>query len=75
MSTDQLPGGKYAEDDDEKKPEGGKKKHFEFECPSCNAHNPWNDGFVAGDEIMCHYCGTSFEARATDDGRLKLKEV
>ena len=77
MSGHQLPGGHdYDDDDDKKKPNAGKKgKHFEFECPSCNAHNPWNDGFTAGEEVMCHYCGNSYLARLNDDGKLKLKEL
>lgn len=47
---------------------------FEFDCPSCNANNPWPDGFKARDEIICHYCGITFRADFTDSGRLKLRE-
>ncbi len=64
------------DDDDEGKGDGGKaKKYFEFDCPSCNANNPWPDGFGDREEISCHYCGTSLEARFTDEGKLKLKEI
>lgn len=64
----------YDEDDD--KPETGKKKKVdEFDCPSCNANNPWPDGLNEGEEINCHYCGTSYLVRFSDEGRLKLKEI
>jgi transcription elongation factor Elf1 len=67
--------GSYDDDDDKKAADPRKKKFFEFDCPNCNANNPWPDGFVAKEEINCHYCGTSFEARIADDGKLKLKEL
>lgn len=47
---------------------------FEFECPDCNAHNPYADGFGEGSEILCSYCGTMFLVQQKG-GRLKLKEV
>jgi hypothetical protein len=61
-------------DDDQS---GGAKdrKFFEFDCPSCNANNPWPDGFENDDEINCHYCGTTLQARVSDEGKLKLREV
>jgi transcription elongation factor Elf1 len=64
------------DDDDDDKAEGKKKKKLdEFDCPSCNANNPWPDGLHEGEEINCHYCGTSYLVRFTDEGRLKLKEI
>lgn len=69
-----MSGHSYDEDDD--KPEVTKKKKFdEFDCPSCNANNPWPDGLHEGDEIHCHYCGTSYLVRLSDEGKLKLKEI
>ena len=63
-------------DDDDDKPEKGKKKKLdEFDCPSCNANNPWPDGLNDGEEINCHYCGTSYLVRFSDEGKLKLKEI
>lgn len=63
-------------DDGEEKQENlKKKKFFEFECSSCNANNPWPDGFKDKEEVNCHYCGTSFEIRVQDDGRIKLREI
>jgi DNA-directed RNA polymerase subunit RPC12/RpoP len=47
----------------------------EFDCPECHANNPWPDGFKAKDEVACHYCGSVFEARVSEAGRLKLKEL
>jgi transcription elongation factor Elf1 len=69
-----MAGHSYDEDDD--KPEVTKGKKFdEFDCPSCNANNPWPDGLHEGDEIHCHYCGTSYLVRVSDEGKLKLKEI
>jgi DNA-directed RNA polymerase subunit RPC12/RpoP len=66
----------HYEDDDDDKPETGKKKKLdEFDCPSCNANNPWPDGLSEGEEINCHYCGTSYLVRFSDEGKLKLKEI
>jgi transcription elongation factor Elf1 len=62
-------------DDDEKELKPKKQVYFEFDCPVCNANNPWPDGFVVKEEILCHYCGTSFEARVNESGKLKLKEM
>lgn len=71
MSTDKLAG--YEPDENE--PTTKKGRYTEFDCPSCNAHNPWGDGFKDNDEVNCHYCGTTFVARVNDDGNLKLKEA
>lgn len=68
-------GGGWDDEDDKPAAKPGKTKYFEFDCPNCNANNPWPDGFVNKEELHCHYCGTSFEARIGDDGRLKLKEM
>lgn len=67
----------WDDDDDDKASAGkpGKRQFFEFDCSVCNANNPWPDGFTDKNEVMCHYCGTSFEARLTDEGKLKLKEI
>ena len=67
-------------DDDDDVDDGPKGKHnstkrFEFDCPSCNANNPWPDGFVAKDEVICHYCGITYRVMITDEGRLKLLEL
>jgi len=56
---------------------GGEKvgRFFEFECPLCNAHNPYDDGFTAGDEVRCFYCGTEYRCRIDENtGRPKFKE-
>ncbi len=65
------------DDDDDDRPSKGekKKKLMEFDCPGCNANNPWPDGFSDRDEVICHYCGTTLEARVSDEGRLKLREM
>ncbi len=51
------------------------RRFTEFECPDCDAHNPYDDGFTDGDEVRCCYCGQLFEVHVTESGRLKLKEV
>lgn len=69
-----MAGHSYEDDDDKPDNEKGKVR-FEFDCASCNANNPWPDGFTEKEEISCHYCGTSFLVRLTDEGKLRLKEI
>ena len=53
-----------------------KKKVFkEFDCPECDASNPYDEGFRAGDEVRCFYCGMSFKVHVDDNNKLKFKEV
>jgi hypothetical protein len=47
-------------DDDEP---NRKQRFKDWDCPSCNANNPTEDGFTFGDEIFCFYCGSEFEVR------------
>jgi ribosomal protein S27E len=65
----------YDPDDDDDAPKAKKGLFFEFDCPECNANNPWPDGFKAREEINCHYCGASFEARVSEEGKLTLKAL
>lgn len=54
----------------------GRARRFgDFDCPECNANNPYDDTFGHGDEIRCYYCGQEFRADVNDDGRLRLKVV
>jgi hypothetical protein len=63
-------------DEGEKSAEAEKARSFdEFDCPNCNANNPYGDGFRVGDEIRCFYCGTEYKVKVTDTGKLKLKEI
>jgi hypothetical protein len=63
-------------DHDEREADAGSVKVFdEFDCPVCNANNPYGDGFKPREEIRCFYCGTSFVAKVDDSGKLKLKEL
>ena len=68
----------YDEDEDEK-PTGaalGSRRRFaEFECPSCSAHNPYDDGFGNNDEVLCNWCGVEFKALVDEEGVLRLKET
>jgi hypothetical protein len=52
---------------------GDKRRFDEFECPTCSAHNPFDD-FGHDDEVNCAWCGMAFVAIVDDDGKLKLKE-
>ena len=70
-----MAGHSYDDDDDDKDLVGKPKKYDEFDCPSCNANNPWPDGLHEADEIHCHYCGSSYIVRISDEGKLKLKEI
>jgi DNA-directed RNA polymerase subunit RPC12/RpoP len=70
-----MSGHGWADDDDDGKGDTKAKKFVEFDCPGCNANNPWGDGFEDGEEINCHYCGSSFIAQVSDEGKLKLKEI
>ncbi len=55
--------------------QGGKRRVFkEFDCPSCDASNPYDDGFSDGDEVLCYYCGTEYRVAVNDEGRLRLRE-
>jgi len=53
---------------------GSHKRFDEFECPTCDAYNPHPD-FGNGDEILCAYCGLTFEVEVTDEAKLKLREA
>jgi hypothetical protein len=59
-------------DFDDEKPDANAGTYFEFECPECNAHNPHDEGFKAGSEIMCFYCGVELKV-SVSDGKLKFK--
>ena len=61
-------------DFDDEKPDQREGMHFEFECPDCNAHNPYDDGFRVGSEVLCFYCGNQFKV-AMSEGKLKLKDL
>lgn len=62
------------DDPDEEKNAIGASRWREFECPDCNAHNPVDDGFTFGDEVLCCYCGTTFKVKESGS-KYKLKEA
>lgn len=66
-------------DDDETRdaPEelGRRRRFADFDCPDCNANNPWDDTFGNGDEVRCYYCGQEFKADVNDSGRLRLRQL
>lgn len=60
------------DDDAHEGPAGRKRRFREFDCPECNANNPYDDGFGNKDVVLCNYCGQEFEAEVNEDGRLRL---
>ena len=56
-------------------PRGSDRRFGDFDCPVCNANNPYDETFGEGDEIRCYYCGQEFRVRVTAAGGLKLREV
>jgi hypothetical protein len=66
-----------ADDEDDKpkgKARGSRNRFSEFECPTCSAHNPFEE-FGNGDEVLCNWCGLQFKAAVDDEGNLRLKEL
>ncbi len=56
--------------------DGGAKVQFkEFDCPTCDANNPHDDGFGIRDELICQYCGSNFVVFAIGDRKPKLREI
>ncbi len=48
------------------------KEWVEFECPDCDAHNPWSDGFTLGDVVVCMFCGTPFLVKRDGEENFRL---
>lgn len=51
------------------------KVFTDFDCPDCNANNPYDDGFKHGAEVRCYYCGAEFKVRVDDNGKLRLRAL
>jgi transcription elongation factor Elf1 len=65
-----------SEEPEEKNASQGQNRRFgDFDCPSCNANNPYDEKFGNGDEIRCYYCGTEFRVSVDDVGKLRLRET
>ena len=63
-------------DDEDAKPTDAKGARGKaFDCPDCSANNPYDDGFYAGDEIRCFYCGLEYKVEVRDDGRFKFRAI
>lgn len=60
-------------DDDDRSSSRG-QRWYEFECPGCDAHNPYEAGFGVGYEVLCYYCGIHYNVIERDGG-FKLKEA
>ena len=56
--------------------EAGRKRRFkDFDCPECDANNPYDEAIGDGDEVRCYYCGQEFRASVSEEGRLKLRAM
>lgn len=64
----------FSDEDEDATPNGARRKFDEFECPSCSAHNPYEE-FGNNDEVLCGYCGLSLKAIVDTEGKLKLREA
>jgi hypothetical protein len=60
---------------DETEKLGPRRRFKDFDCPDCNANNPWDETFGNGDEIRCFYCGQEFGAVVNEEGRLRLRSI
>jgi transcription elongation factor Elf1 len=67
--------GESGDDNKEDAGTGPRSVFKDFDCPLCNANNPYDDGFASGDEVRCFYCGAEFTVRVDDNGKLRLREA
>lgn len=76
--------GRPSGDDDDERPKYRRDKSgimravdllYEFDCPECDANNPWEDGFKEGDEVRCHYCQQELRVASLENGKVKWKLV
>ncbi len=51
------------------------RRFDDFDCPACNANNPYDEPFGDGDEIRCFYCGQEYRVRQVGARRFKLREL
>jgi transcription elongation factor Elf1 len=62
--------------DDEAERSGDRARRIkEFDCPECNANNPYDDGIAPGDEVRCYYCGSEFEVELTEAGKWRFRSL
>jgi hypothetical protein len=72
-----MPVDKHTDDDEaDSARDGNAQSRFsDFDCPVCNANNPCDPALRAGDEPICHYCGSQFLVKVSDAGRIRLREL
>jgi transcription elongation factor Elf1 len=51
------------------------KRRKDFDCPECNANNPYDEGFGPGDEVRCFYCGMEYKVELTQEGKWRFREI
>ena len=64
----------HGHDADEAHEEDRPRPLTEFDCPSCTAHNPC-EPLKDKEEVLCLFCGLSFEVRLSPGGKLRLRET
>lgn len=69
-----MPLDHYEDDDDDSGQPSGKGKK-DFDCPTCNANNPRDEPISDGEELLCNYCGSTFEVKMLEEGQFKLRET
>ena len=52
----------------------GNRVFKDFDCPDCNANNPYDDGISDGAEVRCFYCGAEFKVRV-QAGKMRFKAM
>jgi DNA-directed RNA polymerase subunit RPC12/RpoP len=67
--------GSFNDDDDKGSKSKSGKGHKEWDCPTCYANNPTDEGITDGDEMRCNYCGNEFKVSFTDSGKMRFKEI
>ncbi len=63
------------DEEGESSPAEARATFRDFDCPVCNANNPYDEPFGDGDEIRCFYCGQEYRVRQVGARRFKLREV
>ncbi len=51
------------------------KMLYEFDCPECDANNPYPDGFGQGTEVRCFYCGSEYRVCLSEGGKWKFRMI
>lgn len=70
-----MPVDPHAFDEEDLGTDEARRRFDDFDCPSCDANNPYAEAFGSGDEILCYYCGQEFRVEVTGEGKLRLRPI